>query len=121
MPLEDLRSLPEWKKYELYEKLEREHHGEISTKAHSDGFPAVTINVKGKLLYITDCLSIETWWRTKLGLTHYVIFPPKGTGFSTSTKTLEEAKERAAEHFHVKVAEICEEKGWRIEDRGFNP
>lgn len=112
--------LPEEKKFEIYEELEQKHHGEVTAKAHKSGFPAITLIVKGKPTYITDCLSTEKFWRIKKGLTHYVIFPPKGTGFSTSTKTLEEAKQKAAEHFKVNVSEISEEKGWKITNRGVN-
>jgi len=117
----DLRALSDEEKIKIYEELEKEHHGKIVMKAHRSGFPAVTVFVDDKPEFITDCLSVEIWWRKREGLTHFIIFPPEGTGYSVSTKTKEEAIQKAAEYFKVEPSAIDEAKGWKIENRGVNP
>jgi len=105
-------------KFAVYEKLEAEHHGKIVMQEHSSGFPAVVISISGRRRYLTDCLSVEKWWRLRQGLKHYIIYPPEGCGASTgyriSAKTLDEAKEKAAKHFNIEASEIDTVEGWKI-------
>ena len=113
----DIRSLNEQEKFKIYDQLEEKHHGKITLDRHSSGFPAVTISVDGKLEYITDILSVEKWWRKRKGLTHFIIFPPKGAGYGLNAKTVDEAIQEAAKYFKVRPSDIDESKGWKIEKK----
>ena len=65
---EDIMSKSDSEKEKIYERLERSYgRWRLSVKEHKSGFPAVVIKVDGEPRYITDCLSLEDWWRKKKG------------------------------------------------------
>jgi len=112
--MEDIRLLPEEEKFKIYETLEEKFHGKITCFEHNSGFPAIVVKISGRGKYITDCLSLEKWWRIRKGWTHFTIFPPQGSGFGISTKTKKEAIKKAATHFKVMESEIDGKRGWKI-------
>ncbi len=61
----DIRNLPDQEKDQHYEQADALYRQgkAVTVKEHRSGFPAVTVDCVDIHL-LTDCLSLEAWWRT---------------------------------------------------------
>ena len=64
MKRKDIRPATDEEKDRVYEEVDRLYHqgNAVTVKEHRSGFPAVTLDC-GELHYLTDCISLEGWWR----------------------------------------------------------
>lgn len=96
--MKDIMSLDYDEKVKVYEEVEtkRQSGSTVRSKEDESGFPAIRLRIDGKDAYLTDCLSVEKWWRRRNGLRHFIVTGSNlRFGFGESAKTKAEALERA--------------------------
>jgi hypothetical protein len=113
----DIRGEPDSIKFAAYDKLEKAHHGHITSKEHPSGFPAITVFVNGKPRFITDTLSVEDWERKRTGTKHVVVYAEglASHGYGTNVKTKAEALKAAAIYFKVPLSTLKSAKTLKVE------